>query len=167
MANEKAKFETSLGDFTVEFFNDKSPATVANFVAYIKEGFMDGTIFHRVIPGFVIQGGGMLPGMKEKTSKDPVRNEATNKVPNLRGTLSMARTSDPHSASSQFFVNLSDNAALDHKSPVGSGWGYCVFAKVIEGMETVDAIAAVKTGPKPPHADVPREDVVLKKATML
>ena len=167
MANSRVQFETSLGSLVIELFEDSCPVTTANFLDYVRSGFYDGTIFHRVIPGFVVQGGGMLPGMVEKDNGEPIRNEATNGLRNLRGTLSMARTSDPHSATSQFFINLVDNAGLDHKSPVGSGWGYAVFGKIVEGMDVVDAIAKVPTGMRPPHGDVPKEDVVVLKASIV
>jgi cyclophilin family peptidyl-prolyl cis-trans isomerase len=166
MANTKVLLATSKGDMTLELDETKAPGTSANFIEYVKSGFYDGTIFHRVIPGFVVQGGGMLPGMTEKDTRDPIRNEATNGLSNARGTISMARTSDPHSASSQFFLNLVDNARLDHRSPTPSGWGYCVFGRITEGLDVLDAIAAVPTGSRPPHDDVPKEDVVLIKASI-
>jgi len=167
MENTKVLFKTSKGDMVIEMFNDKAPITVKNFLAYVDKGFYDGTIFHRVIPGFVIQGGGMKPGMEEKDTDAPIKNEAANKVKNLRGSLSMARTSDPDSASSQFFVNLVDNPRLDFQNPSPAGIGYCVFAKVTEGMDVVDAIAMVETGRRLPHSDVPKEDVVVIKASRL
>jgi len=167
MANTRARFETNLGTLVIELDDEKAPNTAKNFADYVRSGFYDGTIFHRVIPGFMIQGGGMLPGLKEKANGAPIRNEGTNGLKNLRGTLSMARTMDPHSATSQFFVNLVDNASLDHKSPTGAGWGYAVFGKVVEGMETVDAIAKVATGSRPPHGDVPKEDVLVVKASIV
>jgi len=165
MADKRVRFETSLGTLLIETFGDKSPATVENFIEYVSSGFYDGTIFHRVIPGFVVQGGGMKAGMDQKKTRSPVKNEAAGGPKNLRGTLSMARTNDPHSATSQFFINLVDNASLDAGGP--SGAGYCVFAKVVEGMETVDAMAKVKTGRKPPHSDVPLDDIVLVKASLV
>ncbi|MCX7023195.1 MAG: peptidylprolyl isomerase [Spirochaetes bacterium] len=167
MTSTKVKFETSMGDILIEMLDEASPLTVANFVRYVRDGFYDGTVFHRIIPGFVVQGGGMLPGLVEKDTRPPVRNEAANREPNKRGTLSMARTSDPDSASSQFFINLADNKALDHGSPTPRGYGYCVFGKVVEGMETVDAMAKLSTGDRHPHQNVPLEDVLLKKASFV
>jgi cyclophilin family peptidyl-prolyl cis-trans isomerase len=167
MANARVKFETSMGDVTVELFEAECPATTKNFKEYVESGFYDGTIFHRVIPGFVVQGGGMMPGLKEKDARDPISNEAAKAPSNARGTLAMARTSDPDSATSQFYINLSDNKALDYAGGGPRGAGYCAFGKVVEGMEAVDKMAAAPTGRRPPHADVPREDIVLKKATLL
>ena len=167
MANARVKFETSMGGFTIELFEAECPVTTGNFLEYVKSGFYDGTVFHRIIPGFVVQGGGMLPGLKEKDVRESIANEAANAPSNARGTLAMARTSDPDSATSQFYVNLSNNKALDYAGGGPSGAGYCAFAKVVEGMEIVDKIAAVPTGRRPPHADVPREDIVLTKATLL
>lgn len=166
MATTRVLFETSLGNIEIELDDEKAPKTAENFAAYVREGFFDGTIFHRVIPGFVVQGGGMLPGLKQKQGRDPIRNEGTNGLKNLRGTLSMARTADPHSATSQFFINLVDNSALDHKSPTASLWGYAVFGRVISGMETVDAMAQVRTGRMGAHSDVPVEDIILIKASI-
>lgn len=164
MANTKVRFETTLGTVLIELFDEEAPKTAKNFADRVRSGFYDGTIFHRIIPGFVVQGGGMLPGMKEKREGEPIRNEATNGLKNARGTLSMARTADPHSATSQFFINLADNPALDHKAPTGAGWGYAVFGKVIEGMEAVDAMAQSRTGSFGFHQDVPTADIVLTKA---
>jgi cyclophilin family peptidyl-prolyl cis-trans isomerase len=155
------RFETNHGAFTVELFPDKAPVTVANFLQYVDDGFFDNTIFHRVIPGFVIQGGGFVPGMKQKKTREPIENEAKNGLRNLRGSLSMARTNDINSATSQFFVNLKDNAFLDN-SP--GNFGYAVFARVTDGLEVIDAIAAVATGSRMGHQDVPREDVVVTSA---
>jgi len=166
MANPVARFKTSLGDFSIGIFEDKSPLTAANFVQYISSGFYDGTIFHRVIPGFMVQGGGMTPGMKEKDTKAPVKNEADNGITNDRGTIAMARTSDPHSATCQFFINLVDNNGLNYRSKDASGWGYCSFGKVTEGMEVVDAIAAVATGNRLPHQNVPKEDVLIQSLSL-
>jgi peptidyl-prolyl cis-trans isomerase B (cyclophilin B) len=166
MANPVVKFSTSLGDFSIEIFEDKSPATAANFLSYVKSGFYSGTIFHRVIPGFMVQGGGMTPGMKEKDTKAPVKNEADNGITNDRGTIAMARTSDPHSATCQFFINLVDNKGLNYRSKDASGWGYCAFGKVTEGIEVVDAIAAVATGNRLPHQNVPKEDVLIQSVTV-
>ena len=156
------KFETSLGDFVIELDDAKAPVTVANFLQYVDDGHFDGTVFHRVIPGFVIQGGGMTADMTQKPTRKPIENEATNGLKNLRGTLSMARTNDISSATSQFFVNLVDNAFLDHQGP--RNYGYAVFGKVVEGMDVIDAIAAVKTGRKRGHDDVPVEPVVVTTA---
>jgi len=156
------KFETSLGDFVIALDAAKAPVTVANFLQYVDDGHFDGTVFHRVIPGFVIQGGGMTADMSQKPTRKPIENEATNGLKNLRGTLSMARTNDVNSATSQFFVNLADNAFLDHQGP--RNFGYAVFGKVVEGMDVIDAIAAVKTGRKRGHDDVPLEAVVVHAA---
>ncbi|HET7839198.1 MAG TPA: peptidylprolyl isomerase [Rectinemataceae bacterium] len=166
MANTRVRFETSLGDILIELFDEQVPITVKNFLSYVGSGFYDGTIFHRVIPGFVVQGGGMLPGMDRKETEDPIVNEAAKGPRNSRGTLSMARTSDPHSATSQFFVSLVDNRSLDYSGPSAQGAGYCVFGRVVEGMEVVDAMATKPTTRRPPHADVPAEDIVLKKASL-
>ncbi len=155
------QFETSKGTFTVELFTEDAPVSSENFLAYVKSGFFDGTIFHRVIPGFMIQGGGFTADMKQKTNNDPIKNEANNGVKNRRGSLSMARTNDINSATSQFFVNLQDNASLDHKP---GNYGYAVFGRVVDGMDVIDAIAAVKTGRKGMHDDVPVEPVVVTAA---
>ena len=156
------KFETSLGDFVIALDPSRAPVTVANFLQYVDDGHFDGTVFHRVIPGFVIQGGGMTADMSQKPTRRPIENEAANGLKNLRGTLSMARTNDVNSATSQFFVNLVDNAFLDHQGP--RNFGYAVFARVVEGMDVIDAIAAVKTGRKRGHEDVPLEPVVVHAA---
>ncbi|MEO7207935.1 MAG: peptidylprolyl isomerase [Steroidobacteraceae bacterium] len=153
------RFETSLGDFTIELFDKEAPESVANFTRYIDEGFFDGTIFHRIVPDFVIQGGGFMEDMTQKKTKPPVKNEADNGLKNKRGTLSMARTNDINSATSQFFVNLKDNDSLDHSR---GNFGYAVFAKVIEGMDVIDKIAAVETGRKRGFDDVPVEAVTMK-----
>ena len=166
MANPVVHFLTSKGAITIEVFEDRVPVTAANFLEYVQSGFYDGTIFHRVIPGFVIQGGGFAPGMEQKKTRAPIINEASKAAPNTRGTLSMARTSVPDSATSQFFINLVDNKSLDYRGP-GAGAGYCVFGRVTEGLDVVDAIARVKTGRKPPHADVPVEDIVLISAKVV
>ncbi len=163
----KVKFSTNKGDMLIELFCDKAPITTENFIQYVKDGFYDGTIFHRVIPGFVIQGGGFEPGMNQKPTRANIQNEADNGVKNLRATLSMARTPDPHSASSQFFINLKDNDFLDFKSKSSQGWGYAVFAQVVEGMDVVDAIAAVATGNAKGHQDVPVEDVIVTSAELV
>jgi peptidyl-prolyl cis-trans isomerase B (cyclophilin B) len=166
MSNARVVFETSLGGITIELFEKECPITAKNFLEYVSSGFYDGTIFHRVIPGFVVQGGGMLPGMRQKDTLDPIVNEAAKAPANARGTLAMARTSDPDSATSQFYINLSDNKSLDYSGP-GPRAGYCAFGKVVEGMDVVDKMAAAPTGRRPPHADVPKDDIVLKKATVL
>jgi peptidyl-prolyl cis-trans isomerase A (cyclophilin A) len=154
-------FSTSHGDITIELFQAKAPKTVENFLAYVDEGFFDGTVFHRVIPGFVIQGGGFDENMRQKPTRPPVVNEADNGLKNLRGTLSMARTREVNSATSQFFINLQDNAFLDHGE---RDFGYAVFAQVSDGMDMVDAIAAVSTGTRGGHQDVPLEPVVIHTA---
>lgn len=166
MPNSIVRFETNLGNIDIEVFNDQTPVTAANFLDYVTSGFYDGTIFHRVIPGFVVQGGGFVPGMDQKRTKNPIVNEASKGPANSRGTLSMARTPHPDSATSQFFINLADNRSLDYRGP-GPGAGYCVFATVTGGMDVVDTIAAAKTGRRPPHSDVPVEDIVLISATVL
>jgi cyclophilin family peptidyl-prolyl cis-trans isomerase len=163
-ANPQVVFKTDRGDVVLELYPEQAPKTVANFLDYVKSGFFDGTIFHRVVPGFVIQGGGMTADMREKPTRAPIQNEADNGLKNLRGTISMARTSDPHSASSQFFISLADNANLDHRGKNPAGWGYAVFGKVVSGMEVVDAIAQVKTGNRAGHENVPVEPVTLVKA---
>ena len=160
----QVKFTTSLGAFTLQLDAEKAPKTVENFLAYVAAGHYDNTVFHRVIKGFMIQGGGFEPGMKQKECRAPIDNEAANGLKNKRGTIAMARTGDPHSATAQFFINVVDNDFLDFKSPSGQGWGYCVFGEVTEGMETIDAIRAVRTGNKGFHQDVPVDDVIIEKA---
>lgn len=158
---------TSEGNITVELLPAKAPETVANFLRYVDEGFYNGTIFHRVIDGFMIQGGGFDREYTKKQTHDPVMNEADNGLSNLRGTIAMARTSDPHSATAQFFINHTDNPALDHRNK-GAGWGYAVFGKVTDGMEVVDRIATVKTGPGGPfRQDAPREMVVIETISQI
>jgi peptidyl-prolyl cis-trans isomerase B (cyclophilin B) len=156
------KLNTNHGTIVLELNADKAPKTVANFLQYAKDGFYDGTIFHRVINGFMIQGGGMQPGMVEKQTRDPIQNEADNGLTNARGTIAMARTPDPHSASAQFFINVADNDFLNFRAQTQDGWGYCVFGKVVEGMDVVDKIKGVQTGNKGYHQDVPLEDVVIE-----
>jgi peptidyl-prolyl cis-trans isomerase B (cyclophilin B) len=156
--------ETSHGNIEIELDADKAPVTVENFLSYVRDGFYDGTIFHRVIPNFMIQGGGFNDQMIQKMPNDPIKNEAGNKLSNDRGTIAMARTSDPHSATAQFFINHKDNHFLNFSAPTGQGWGYCVFGKVTNGMDVVDAIAAVKTANSGGHADVPVEVVIINKA---
>lgn len=153
---------TNKGTIALELDAAKAPETVANFEQYAKDGFYNGTIFHRVIDGFMIQGGGMEPGMKEKPTRDSIKNEADNGLTNDRGTIAMARTPDPHSASSQFFINLNDNNFLNFTSADAQGYGYCVFGKVVEGMDVVDEIKNVATGSSGGHQDVPTEDVVIE-----
>ncbi len=161
------ELHTTKGVITVELETEKAPNTAANFKQYVEDGFYDGTIFHRVIPGFMIQGGGMTADMKEKETRAPIKNEADNGLPNLKYTIAMARTNDPHSASAQFFINAKDNAFLNHKSPTVSGWGYCVFGRVVKGSEVVDEIEKVKTGSKGWHEDVPVEPVTITKAVVV
>jgi peptidyl-prolyl cis-trans isomerase B (cyclophilin B) len=161
------KMQTSHGDITLELFEDKAPKTCANFLQYIKDGFYDNTVFHRVIKGFMIQGGGFNEDMSQKKTRAPVDNEADNKELNNTGTIAMARTSDPHSATAQFFINVKDNDFLNFRSPTSSGWGYCVFGKVVDGMETLRAIESVATGSKGGHQDVPVESVVIKSITVI
>ena len=155
------------GVITLELDVDKAPKSVANFLAYVESGHYDQTIFHRVIPGFMVQGGGMSAGMKEKKTGEKLENEANNGLTNACYTVAMARTSDPHSATSQFFINVKDNDFLNHSAPTASGWGYAVFGKVIAGTEVVDAICKVKTGRQGFHDDVPKEDVIIDKAVLL
>lgn len=164
MSNPMVLMETSHGDLLIELYEDKAPKTVANFLRYVDEEFYDGLIFHRVINGFMIQGGGMNVMMKEKETHEPIENEASNGLKNEVGTLAMARTQAPHSASSQFFINVKDNAFLDFKSETPDGWGYCVFGKVVEGMETVDKIKKVRTKNVGYYADVPVDLVTINTA---
>jgi len=161
------KLHTNHGVITIELDEKRAPLTAANFLQYVKDGHYGNTIFHRVINGFMIQGGGFEPGMKQKPTRATVKNEADNKVKNAAYTLAMARTSDPHSASAQFFINVADNAFLDHTAPNPQGWGYCVFGKVTAGTEVVDKIKCVKTGSKGMHQDVPVEDVIIERAEIV
>jgi cyclophilin family peptidyl-prolyl cis-trans isomerase len=156
------KFKTSAGDFTVELYAKEAPESAVNFLKYVDDGHYDGTIFHRVIPGFMVQGGGFASGMEQKDTRPPIRNEATNGLENLRGTLAMARTSDIHSATAQFFINLVDNDFLNHQP---GNYGYAVFGRVIAGMDVVDAIAAVPTTRRRGHGDVPVDEVVVHSVT--
>jgi peptidyl-prolyl cis-trans isomerase B (cyclophilin B) len=158
------KLHTNHGTITVELFADKAPLTVANFIDYVKAGHYDNTVFHRVIDGFMVQGGGFAPGMKQKPTRAPVKNEADNGLKNTIGTLAMARTQDPHSASAQFFINVANNDFLDFRAPTADDWGYCVFGKVVDGMDVVDKIKSVKTGSKGFHQDVPADDVLIERA---
>ena len=165
--NPRVLIETSKGNITVELFPKNAPQSAGNFINYVKTGFYDGLVFHRVIPGFMIQGGGMTPDMAEKPKNAPIQNEADNGLKNLRGTLAMARTGEPHSASSQFFINVADNAFLNHRGKSFEGWGYAVFGQVVDGMDVVDAIVAVPRGRRGPYDDVPNEPVVMKRVTLL
>jgi peptidyl-prolyl cis-trans isomerase B (cyclophilin B) len=158
------KLHTNHGVITVELDDERAPATAENFLQYVRDGHYDGTIFHRVIDGFMIQGGGFAPGMKQKSTRDPIKNEATNGLKNDRYTVAMARTSEPHSASAQFFINVKDNDFLNHTAPTQQGWGYAVFGKVTGGTDVVDKIKSVKTGRSGFHQDVPLEDVVIERA---
>ncbi|MDY6851893.1 MAG: peptidylprolyl isomerase [Thermodesulfobacteriota bacterium] len=160
------KLETSMGEITMEMFEDKAPDTVANFLQYVNDGFYDGLIFHRVINGFMIQGGGMDANMNEKQTRAPVKNEADNGLKNSAYTVAMARTMDPHSATAQFFINISDNQFLNHTAKTTQGWGYAVFAQVIEGQDVVDKIKAVSTGNVGYHENVPQEPVTIIKAVV-
>jgi peptidyl-prolyl cis-trans isomerase B (cyclophilin B) len=161
------KLHTNHGVITLELDAAKAPATVENFLSYVKSGHFSNTIFHRVIDGFMIQGGGFEPGMKQKPTRAPVKNEADNKLKNEPYTVAMARTSDPHSASAQFFINVGKNDFLNHTAPNPQGWGYCVFGKVVGGTDVVDKIKAVKTGSRGGHQDVPTEDVIIEKAEVV
>ncbi len=164
---KKAKMETSKGTIVLELDEEKAPETVKNFVSYITSGHYDGTIFHRVIDGFMIQGGGFTKDMNQKATQSPIRNEAANGLKNKRGTIAMARTMVVDSATSQFFINLVDNDFLDFSAPTPQGFGYAVFGKVVEGMDVVDAIAKVKTGYHGPHQNVPEEAVIITRVTVL
>jgi peptidyl-prolyl cis-trans isomerase B (cyclophilin B) len=166
-ANPRVLIETSKGNITLELFPAKAPQSVGNFLNYVKTGFYDGLVFHRVIPNFMIQGGGMTADMEEKPKNAPIQNEADNGLKNLRGTLAMARTGEPHSASSQFFINVADNAFLNHRGKSFEGWGYAVFGQVVDGMDVVDAIAAVPRGNRGPFGDVPIEPVVMLHVSVL
>ena len=156
-------FETTHGSFLLEFDRNAAPDTVDNFLDYVRDGFYEGTIFHRVIAGFMIQGGGFTPEFKQLQTRAPIRNEADKGGPNDRGTVAMARTSDPHSATAQFFINVVDNDFLNHRSPTAQGWGYAVFGRVVEGMDTIDRIAAVETRSHGMFQDVPRDTVIIQK----
>jgi len=161
------KLTTNYGDIVLEMFNEQAPITVANFEQYVKDGHYDGTIFHRVINGFMIQGGGFTADMEQKETRDPISNEANNGLSNKNYTVAMARTMDPHSASAQFFINVADNNFLDHTSASAQGWGYAVFAQVVDGKDVVDRIKTVLTGRNGPHQDVPKEPVTLEKAEII
>ncbi len=157
---------TNYGDIVIELDFDKAPKTAANFKQYVEEGFYNGTIFHRVIDGFMVQGGGFTEDFEQKKTRDQIENEADNGLQNLTGTLAMARTNDPHSATAQFFINVKDNSFLNHSGKNSSGWGYCVFGKVTDGMDVVNKIKSVKTGSKGFHQDVPKEAVIIQSATI-
>ena len=168
MTNPKVELHiASHGVITLELEQDKAPKSVANFLSYVSSGHYDNTVFHRVIADFMVQGGGFAVGMKQKPTHGEIENEANNGLKNMHYTVAMARTSAPHSASSQFFINVADNDFLNHTAPTSSGWGYAVFAKVVSGTEIVDKIAGVKTGRKGFHEDVPQTDVVIEKAVLL
>lgn len=156
--------QTNHGNITIELDTEHAPNTAANFLSYVKNGFYDGTIFHRVINGFMVQGGGFDVNMSQKTPQSPIQNEAKKEVPNKKGTIAMARTSDPHSATAQFFINVADNDFLNFSSPSGNGWGYCVFGKVVEGMDIVEKIENVSTASRSGHQDVPVDNVIIEKA---
>lgn len=158
--------KTNFGDIKINLFNEEAPKTAANFQQYVEEGFYDGIIFHRVIDGFMVQGGGMTSGLKEKTTRATIKNEANNGLANKVGTLAMARTMEPHSASSQFFINVNDNSFLNFRSESLDGWGYCVFAEVVEGMDIVNKIKGVSTGSMGMHQDVPLEEVIITGTTI-
>jgi peptidyl-prolyl cis-trans isomerase B (cyclophilin B) len=167
MSNPKVDLHIkNYGVITLELDQDKAPKSVENFLAYAKKGHYDNTVFHRVIPGFMVQGGGFEPGMKQKPSDAPIGNEANNGLKNDNYTVAMARTNDPHSATGQFFINIADNAFLNHTAPSAQGWGYAVFGKVVGGKDVVDKIKAVKTGRKGMHDDVPNDDVIIEKAVV-
>ena len=165
-SNPQVVLETSEGIIEIELMRDVAPISTSNFLNYVEEGFYNGTIFHRVISGFMIQGGGFTSSMKQKATNKPILNEADNGLSNLRGTLAMARTSDPHSATGQFFINHSDNTFLDHKAKSGQGWGYAVFGKVTQGLPVVDVIASTKTGSRSGMGDVPKENIIIISASV-
>ncbi len=166
-AGPQVEIRTSMGSIVLELDREKAPQTVDNFLQYVKDGHYNGTIFHRVIPGFMVQGGGFSPEMREKATRGLIKNEAGNGLRNTTGTVAMARTPDPHSASAQFFINLSDNAFLDFRAPTQEGHGYAVFGKVVKGMDVVGRIAKVQTGVKAPHSDVPLKPVIIERAQVV
>lgn len=166
-ANPRVALETTKGRIVIELHADKAPKTVKNFLDYVKSGHYNGTIFHRVVPDFVVQGGGFTADMTEKNTREPIQNEADNRLLNQRGSVAMARTGDPHSARAQFFVNLKNNGSLNHSGKTAQGWGYTVFGQVVEGMDVVDAIAQVPTTNKGPYQGVPTQPVIVQKATIL
>jgi len=164
---QQVELQTSKGNIRIELDEVAAPESSKNFLAYVRKGHYDGTVFHRVIKGFMVQGGGFEPGMKQKPTGNPIRNEASNGLKNAKYTVAMARTSDPHSATAQFFINAADNAFLDFKSESGSGWGYAVFGKVVKGNEVIDAIEQARTGHRAGHGDVPLDDIVITRATVV
>ncbi len=166
-ANPRVKLETSMGVIVLELAPNRAPRTVDNFLQYVKDGFYDGTVFHRVIKGFMIQGGGLTEAMERKPTREPIPNEADKGLKNRRGSIAMARTGDPDSATAQFFINTVDNHPLDYRDKTVQGWGYCVFGRVVQGMDVVDAIEAVETGRRAGYQDVPMETVVIQKATIV
>lgn len=166
-AGPQVEVRTTMGVIVLELDRDKAPQSVDNFLQYVKDGHYNGTIFHRVIPGFMVQGGGFSPEMREKPTRSSIKNEAGNGLRNTTGTVAMARTPDPHSASSQFFINLSDNAFLDFRAPTQEGHGYAVFGKVVKGMDVVGRIAKVSTGVKAPHGDVPLKPIIIERAQII
>ncbi len=167
-ANPQVELTTNMGRITLELYPDKAPQTVDNFLQYVKEGFYDGTVFHRIIPNFMIQGGGFTADFNQKKTRGPVKNEAASGLKNTVGTVAMARTSDPHSATAQFFINIADNDFLNFTAPTQQGHGYAAFGKVVKGMDVVEKIARVATGPgKPPHSDVPRKPVIIERAQII
>lgn len=159
--------KTTHGDITLELDHDKAPETAKNFEQYVRDGFYDGLIFHRVIPNFMVQGGGFTPDMQPRKTREPIQNEADNGLSNMQGTVAMARTMDPHSATAQFFINAENNGFLDHTAKNADGWGYCVFGKVVDGMDTVNRIRAVRTESRGMHDDVPSENVIIEKAEVI
>lgn len=161
------KLQTNMGDITLSLNAEKAPQTCANFLEYVNNGFYDNTIFHRIIDGFMIQGGGFTANMQQKPTLKTIQNEADNGLTNKRGTIAMARTNDPHSATAQFFINIADNAFLNHRAKTPDAWGYCVFGEVVEGLDVLDKIKAVKTGHRSGHQDVPVTDVVLEKVSVV
>lgn len=161
------KLQTTHGDITIKLFAEEAPETVKNFIQYVEDGHFDNCIFHRVISNFMVQGGGFEPGMKQKTVRAPIKNEANNGLSNRVGTVAMARTMDPHSASAQFFINVSNNGFLDHSSETTQGWGYAVFGEVVDGMDVVNKIKEVETTTRAGHQDVPREDIIIEKAEVI
>jgi len=163
----KVKLQTSMGDIVIQLDTEKAPISSQNFVDYVNEGYYDGTIFHRVIPGFMAQGGGFTTDFEQKETRAPIKNEADNGLLNLRASVAMARTPDPDSATSQFFINYADSSFLNHTSPTPQGWGYAVFGRVIEGMDVVDAMAKAPTGSRGPHQNVPLTDIVIEKAKVI
>lgn len=163
----KVKLTTSLGAVVLQLNAEKAPKTVANFIRYVNEGFYNGTIFHRIIPGFMAQGGGFDAAFTQKTTHEQIENEANNGLKNTRGSIAMARTNAPHSATAQFFINYKDNSFLDHTSPSPSGWGYAVFGEVVEGMDVIDAMAKQPTGNRGMHQDVPKTDIVIESAEIV